>query len=264
MSEETAGPGPGYRDKPEHFVEFEPSPKRVRVTFGGETIVDSTAALILYEARHVPVYYFPRADVALDRLQASDHSTHCPFKGDASYYSVVADGRTAENAVWSYELPFDEVAGIKDYLAFYWNRMDHWFEEDEEVFVHARSPRVRIDILDSSRPVRIVLGGTTVAETTRARFLFETGLPTRYYIPREDVSVALLPSESQTQCPYKGTASYHSVKVGETTYTDIVWYYSEPVHESARIKDYLCFYNEKVDAVFVDGLEQEKPKTKWS
>jgi uncharacterized protein (DUF427 family) len=260
----TAGPSPGYRDHPEHKVEFEPSPKRVRVTFGGEDIVDTTNALILYESRHVPVYYFPREDVAMERLAATDHSTHCPFKGDANYFSVVVDGKTAENAVWTYELPFDEVAGIKDYVAFYWNRVDHWYEEDEEVFVHARSPRVRVDILDSSRPVRVELGGETVAETSRARYLFETGLPTRYYIPREDVSAELLPSDTHTQCPYKGTASYHSVQAGDTVYEDIIWYYPDPVHESARIKDYLCFYNEKVDAVYIDGVAEEKPQTKWS
>lgn len=263
-SVETAGPGPGYRDHPEHLVEFEPSPKRVRVTFAGETIIDTTNALILYESRHVPVYYFPRADVAMDRLEATDHSTHCPFKGDANYFSVVVDGKTADNAVWSYELPFDEVAGLKDYVALYWNRVDHWYEEDEEVFVHARSPRTRVDILDSSRSVRIELGGETVAESRRARFLFETGLPTRYYIPREDVGAELLPSETQTQCPYKGAASYHSVKVGDTVHEDIVWYYPDPVHESAKIKDYLCFFNEKVDAVYIDGVAEKKPQTKWS
>ncbi|MBO6782854.1 MAG: DUF427 domain-containing protein [Alphaproteobacteria bacterium] len=260
----TAGPAPGYKDKPDHFVEFEPSPKRIRIKFAGETVADSTNALILHERNHVPVYYLPRDDVAMELLSRTDHSTHCPFKGDAAYFSVDAGGRTAENAVWTYEEPFDECAGIKDYLAFYWNKMDHWFEEDEEVFVHARSPRVRIDILDSSRPVRVVLRGETVAETTRARFLFETGLPTRYYIPREDVSADLLESGTHTQCPYKGTASYHHVKVDDETFEDIVWYYTDPVHESAAIKDYLCFYNEKVDTILIDGEAEVKPRTKWS
>ncbi len=261
---ETAGPAPGYKDKPEHFVNFEPSPKRIRVSFGGETIVDTTNGLILYERDRVPVYYLPRKDAAMDLLAATDQSTHCPFKGDASYFTVNAGGKTAENAVWSYELPFDEAAGIKDYLAFYWNRMDAWHEEDEEVFVHARSPKVRVDILDSSRPVRVELGGITVAETTRARFLFETGLPTRYYIPRDDVIAELRPSDLATNCPYKGTASYHHVQVGAKTFENIVWFYRDPVHESAGIKDYLCFYNEQVDAVYVDGVAEEKPKTKWS
>ena len=260
----TAGPAPGYADKPDHFVEFAHSPKRIRVMFGGETIADSTNALILHERNHVPVYYFPRANVAMDRLSRTDHFTHCPFKGDASYYTVSVGGQTAENAVWSYEHPFDECEGIGEYLAFYWNKMDHWYEEGEEVFVHARSPRVRVDILDSSREVRVELGGITVAQTTRARFLFETGLPTRYYIPRDDVIGELLPSDLQTRCPYKGTASYHHVRVGAKVFDNIVWRYPDPVHESARIKDYLCFYNEKVDAIFIDGEAEEKPVTKWS
>ena len=234
------------------------------MTFGGETVVDTTDGLILHERGHVPVYYLPRADADMALLTRTEHSTHCPFKGDASYFTVNAGGKSAENAVWSYELPFDEAAGIKDYLAFYWGRMDAWYEEDEEVFVHARSPRVRVDILDSSRPVRVALGGITVAETVRARFLFETGLPTRYYIPRDDVIGELLPSDTRTDCPYKGAASYHHVRVGAKVFEDVVWYYPDPVHESARIKDYLCFFNEQVDAVFVDGVAEEKPRTKWS
>ena len=260
---ETAGPAPGYVDRPEHFIDFEQSPKRIRVMFGGEMIVDTTAGLILHERGHVPVYYLPREDVTMDRLAATDHSTHCPFKGDASYYTLLAGGKTSENAVWSYERPFDECAGICGYLAFYWGRMDRWFEEDEEVFVHARSPRVRVDILESSRSVRVMLGGITVAETSRARLLFETGLPTRYYIPRDDVIGELMPSQSRSECPYKGKASYYHVRVGAKTFEDIVWFYRDPVHESARIKDFLCFYNEKVDAVFIDGMTKEKPKTIW-
>ena len=246
---DTAGPAPGYADRPEHFVEFETSPKRIRVTFGGETIADTTNALILYERGHVPVYYLPRADAAMDLLAKTDHSTHCPFKGDASYFTVNAGGKSAENAVWSYELPFDEAAGIGGYLAFYWLEMDHWFEEDEEVFVHARSPRVRIDILDSSRPVRVELGGITVAETTRARFLFETGLPTRYYIPRDDVIGELLPSDTHTSCPYKGTASYFTITANGRTSGNTVWYYPAPYAEVSAIKGFAAFYVDQLDAL---------------
>jgi len=122
---QTAGPGPGYTENPAHFVEFEPSPKRVRVTFAGTDIVDTTNALILYEARHVPVYYFPRADVAMERLVATDHSTHCPFKGDANYYSIrLNDGRVLENAVWQYGSPNDDVPELANRVAFYPNHVD--------------------------------------------------------------------------------------------------------------------------------------------
>jgi uncharacterized protein (DUF427 family) len=167
--------------------------------------------------------------------------------------------------VWSYEDPFPEVAAIKDYLAFYWNKMDHWYEEDEEVFVHARDSHVRIDVLQSRRPLEVVLGGETVAKTSRARFLFETGLPTRYYIPREDVKMELLtPSESRSACPYKGSASYYTAKIGGETYEDIAWSYPEPIEEAQKIKDLICFFNEKVEAILLDGAALPKPQTKWS
>ena len=257
--------GPGYAKHPGYRIDFAPCAKRVRAVFNGETVADSTAVRLLHETAHIPVYYFPREDLRPDLLTRTTHSSYCPFKGEASYWSLSVGDRVAENAVWSYEAPYREVADIKDYMAFYWNRMDRWFEEDEEVFVHARDPYVRLDVLPSSRPVRIVAGGEVVAESARALFLFETGLPTRYYIPREDVRQDLLvASDSHTACPYKGTASYHSLKLGDRLMEDIVWFYPEPVREVTPIRDHLCFYNEKVDAVVVDGVEQPKPKTKWS
>ena len=143
--------------------------------------------------------------------------------------------------------------------------MDAWYEEDEEVFVHARDPHVRIDVLRSNRPLEVVLGGEVIASTTRACFLFETGLPTRYYIPPEDVRQDLLsPSETESACPYKGTAGYFSAKVGGQSYEDIVWTYPDPLPEVAGIKGMLSFFNEKVGAIRLDGQELSKPQTKWS
>ncbi len=113
--------------------------------------------------------------------------------------------------------------------------------------------------------MRVVLGGETVAETTRARFLFETGLPTRYYMPADDVRMDLLsPAATKTRCPYKGAAVYWSATLGGALFEDVVWSYPAPIHESARIKDYLCFFNERVDEITVDGAPLEKPVTKWS
>ncbi|MBC8240406.1 MAG: DUF427 domain-containing protein [Alphaproteobacteria bacterium] len=143
-----------YDKHPGYDVHFEACPKRLRVVFNGETLVDTTRAQYLCESNHTPVYYFPIDDVRQDLLQATDHSTHCPFKGDAAYWTVTVGDRTAENAVWSYPNPYPETAEIKDYVAFYWDRMDRWYEEDEEIFIHARDPHVRLDILESSRPVR--------------------------------------------------------------------------------------------------------------
>ena len=212
-----AGIGPGFKTNPDYRIVFERSPRRVRVKFNGETIADSSAAHLLFETRHLPIYYFPRADVRMELLRATEHHTYCPYKGTASYWSIAAGGRVSENAVWGYPEPFDEVAAIKDYVAFYWDRVDAWFEEDDEIFVHARDPYKRVDVVNSSRPVKVTVGGVTVAETRRARFLFETRLPTRYYIPPEDVRMDLLvPSEKVTSCPYKGTARYYSVRIASS------------------------------------------------
>lgn len=107
-----------------HLIKIAPQPKRVKVTFNGQTIADTTQALELREAMLPPVQYIPRGDVAMERLQPTQHSTHCPFKGDASYFSITVDGKTAENAIWSYENPYEAVEQIKEYLAFYPNRVD--------------------------------------------------------------------------------------------------------------------------------------------
>jgi uncharacterized protein (DUF427 family) len=121
---QTAGPGPGYARAPEHTITLEREGKRVSVVFNGETIAESTDAITLREASYPPVYYLPRGDVRADVLTRTEHSSHCPFKGDASYWSIAVGGKATENAVWSYELPFDEVAEIKDHMAFYPNRID--------------------------------------------------------------------------------------------------------------------------------------------
>jgi uncharacterized protein (DUF427 family) len=247
-----------------HTLYFEDSPRRVRVMFGGETIADSKRTKLLHETNHLPVYYFPVEDVRMELLEESEHTTSCPFKGEASYWSVRVGEKVAENAVWGYPEPIDSSPPLSGYLAFYWNKMDHWYEEDEEVFVHPRDPYHRVDILESSRRVKVRVKGEVVAETERPKVLFETGLPPRYYIPPEDVREdVLVGSEKTTRCPYKGEASYWSVEVGGERVDDLVWGYQDPIPEAAKIKGLLCFFNERVD-LEVDGEEQEKPKTQWS
>jgi uncharacterized protein (DUF427 family) len=248
----------------DHVLFFEGSPRRVRVMFGGETVADSRRVKLMHEQGHLPVYYFPRGHVRRDLLEATGHTTHCPFKGDASYWSVRVGDRVVENAVWGYPKPIDSAPPLADYLAFYWRMMDHWYEEDEEIFVHPRDPYHRVDVLESSRHVKVSVNGEVVAETERPKILFETGLPPRYYIPPEDVrEEALVPSDKETQCPYKGVASYYSVEADGRRVEDLVWYYAEPIPEAAKIKGHLAFFNEKVD-LEVDGVEQERPQTQWS
>src|SRR6202158_5870806 len=255
----------GFKTNPDYKVTLEPSPRRVRVKFNGETIADSTSAHLLFETRHLAVYYFPRGDVRMDLLAPTDHHTFCPYKGTASYWTIRVGDKASENAVWGYPDPYDEVPALKDFVAFYWDRVDGWFEEDEEIFVHPRDPYKRVDVTASSRHVQVVVGGQIVADTKRARFLFETRLPTRYYIPPEDVRMDLLvPSDKATACPYKGTARYHSVKIGQEIFPDIVWFYPEPIAECPKIKGHLCFFNELVDEIRGDGVAAPRPVPPWS
>jgi uncharacterized protein (DUF427 family) len=230
----------------DHALYLEESPKRVRVMFNGETVADSRKAKLLHEAGLLPVYYFPMEDVRMDLLEETDHTTHCPFKGDASYWSVRVGARVAENAVWGYPEVLEGAPPLSGLV------------------VHPKDPYHRVDVLESSRRVRVMVNGEVVAETERPKVLFETGLPPRYYIPPEDVREdVLVASEKTTMCPYKGTASYHSVEAGGGRAEDLVWYYPEPLPEVGKIEGHLCFFNEKVD-LEVDGEEQERPRTQWS
>ncbi|MEJ7870770.1 MAG: DUF427 domain-containing protein [Rubrobacteraceae bacterium] len=231
-----------------HILYLEDSPKRVRAVFNGETVVDSRRVKLLHETSHLPVYYFPEEDIREDLLEPTDHTTHCPFKGDASYRSIRAGDRTAENVVWHYPEPGEHFAPLAGYAAFYYEKMDTWYEEDEEVFGHPHDPYHRVDVLESSRHVKVTVDGEVVAETQRPKLLFETGLPVRYYIPPEDVRTDLLvPSETHTVCPYKGVASYKSVSTGDELLEDLAWYYPEPLPEAVKVRDHLCFHGEKVE-----------------
>jgi uncharacterized protein (DUF427 family) len=242
---------------------LEPTARRVRVMFGGVTVADSRAAMLLLEKKRLAVYYFPVADVWLDLVVSTTYRHAHPGKGEASFYSIKVGDRVAEKAAWRYLVP--ERSELKEYVAFYWDKMDAWFEEDDEVFVHPRDPYHRVDVLHSSRHVKVVVGGVVVAETNRPSLLFETGLPTRYYIPKLDTRLDLLtPTSSSTRCPYKGKASYWSVNVEGKEFKDIVWSYPAPIPECPKIENLLCFYDEKVDAVYVDGVLQARPVTPWS
>ena len=262
---ENGKPSPGFAKAPDYRVGFEPTPRRLRVEFNGEILADTLDGRVLLETKHVPVYYFPQADVHMELLTPTDLTTFCPFKGEASYWTLSAGGRTAENAVWSYTDPYAETRAIRDYLGFYWNKMDHWYEEDEEIFVHPRDPYKRIDAVPSSRPGKVILGGEVVAESTGAHFLFETGMPVRYYIPPEDVNFDLLSAtDTSSRCPYKGIASYWSAEIGAETFGDIAWSYAEPIAECPKIKGLVCFFNENVDDIQVDGVSIDRATTQWS
>ncbi|MDQ6832450.1 MAG: DUF427 domain-containing protein [Chloroflexota bacterium] len=241
----------------------EPTPRWVRVRFGGAVVADSKRALLLiqYGPGRLPTYYFPQTDVRMDLLEAADPD---PRDGGTARWTLHVGDRVAAGAASTPLAPLPALAALAGHLTFTWDAMDAWSEEEEEVFVHARDPHKRIDVLRSSRHVRLAVAGETVAETRRPTLLFETALPTRYYLPPEDVRTDLLePSDTTSRCPYKGVARYWSAKVGDGLARDIVWGYPEPIAECPKIAGLLCFFNERVD-LYVDGERQPRPWSPWS
>jgi len=241
-------------------VRLETGAKRVRVMLGGQIVADTTRPLLVWEVPYYPTYYFPQEDVATDLLVETGEIRNSPSRGDATQYVVKIDG--AEGKAYAYHDP--KIAELTDHYAFVWPTMDHWFEESEEVFVHARDPYTRIDIVPSDRRVRVEIDGVTVADSTNASFLFETGLPTRYYLPKTDVHMDLMtPTELATACPYKGTARYWTATLDGRPQENVLWGYDSPLPESQKIMGLVSFYNEKVD-IYVDEILQERPRTKFS
>ena len=259
------GPMASASFPPELRFRWEESLRQVRVVFSGVTVADSKHVMRLHEAGRLPVYYFPMEDIRMDLMTKTEYSTFSPLKGEASYWTVRVGDRMAENAAWSYLNSLHDGPVLKGYLALYWDRMDAWYEEDEQVFAHARDPYSRVDILPSSRHVRVVLGGVTIADTYHPRLLLETGLPTRYYIPEQDVRMDLLePSETTSRCPYKGKASYWSARIGDRLFKNIVWSYRAPLPACSPVEKLLCFYDERVEATYVDEERIPVPQTRWA
>src|ERR671935_2580330 len=203
-------------------VRVEPGSKRVRAYLGGEVVADTTRPVLVWEVPYYPAYYFAVDDVRADALQPDGGTVHSPSRGDAPTFTVTAGGKSAPGAAWRYEdSPIEE---LRDLIRFDWDAMDAWFEEDEEVFTHPRDPYTRVDILPSSRHVRVEIDGETIAESTSPRLLFETGLPVRYYLPKTHVRMDLLTStDTESHCPYKGQAEYWSVRAGDVVHLDLAW-----------------------------------------
>lgn len=251
-----------YESEPGYVLFTMPSPKRLRVKVGGSTVADTIEGLVMYESDHLPVYYFPVKDVDDAMFIPSSTRTESPYKGIATHFSLNTGITLVEDAGWRYHEPVPGCPPIQDHVAFYWNKMNQWFEEDEEVFVHARDPFRRVDCLPSTRRVQVIVDGEPVADSRRGVFLFETGQPTRFYLPIADTRLDLLtPSRHISRCPYKGIASYYHLTTKAKRHENLVWYYPDPVHESARIKGLVCFYDEFVDAILVDGKAQPRPMT---
>jgi len=248
--------------KPRGRIRIETGGKRVRAYLAGQVVADTTRPVLVWEVPYYPTYYVPLADVRAEALEADGGVAHSPSRGDGHTFTIRAGDKEAPGAALRYEdSPIEE---LRDLIRLDWEAMDAWFEEDVQMFTHPRDPYTRVDILASSRHVRVAVEGVTVAQSTNPRLLFETGLPTRYYLPKTHVRLDLLiPTSSVSHCPYKGQAEYWSVRAGDTVREDLAWSYRTPLPESQQVAGLIAFYNEKLD-IYVDGELQERPSTKFS
>lgn len=236
---------------PRHRLLAHRFPRRVRATFNDAVVFDTEAGMLLHESNILPVLYVPEADIDLDLLTPTETSTHCPFKGDASYWSITVGDRTATDAAWGYPEPMDEAPFLLGHKAFYWDRLDAWFDEDEHVRGHLRDPYHRVDARRSSRRVVVTKGDVTLANSVRPIVVSETGMPNRWYLPVGDVNrQQLTSSTTTTHCPYKGDSTYWSLRDGSGD--DVAWSYEDPYSDVSAAKGYLSFDGDGIE-VTVEG-----------
>jgi uncharacterized protein (DUF427 family) len=234
----------------------EPVPRRVRAVLGGRTVLDTTRALYVWEWPPYPQFYIPVEDVAADVLVDENHEQKLS-RGTARRQGLKVGGVEKGAAARVYT-----DGSLQGYARFEWEALDAWYEEDEEVFVHPRSPYARVDALRSTRHIRVELDGVLLAESSAPVLLFETGLPTRYYLDRTAVNFgALERTGTMTACPYKGrTTDYWSIRTPSGLHPDLAWSYAFPTAALTPIAGLVAFYNEKVD-ITLDGAALERPAT---
>jgi uncharacterized protein (DUF427 family) len=229
---------------PPHRIFWHPHTRRLRAELGGETVIDTRNARLLYETGIRARLYVPLVDVRQDALESSEQTSYCPFKGTATYRSVRAGGAVATDGLWVYDEPNAETPWLAGYAGVYEERFDRWLDEDDEVLGHLPDPYHRVDIRRSSRAVRVTgPDGTVLAESSAPLIVSETAFADRFYLPRSDVRVALQQSEKVTRCPYKGTTTYWSVP----GVADAAWSYDAPLPESIRLAGYVSFEGEGIE-----------------
>jgi len=229
---------------PAHRIFFADYPRRLRALVGEHVALDTTRGKLLYETGILPVPYVPLEDFDHELLERTGHTTHCPFKGDASYWTLRAGDEVLENAVWTYADPLPAAPWLRGFAALYWKLASAWFVEEEPVLGQLRDPFHRVDVHESSRPVTVRANGTVVARSERPKLLFETGLDPRVYVPRADVAAGVLaPAEKRTICPYKGQATYWSV----AGIADAAWSYDTPLPEAIKAEGHVSFDAEGIE-----------------
>ncbi len=224
---------------PAHRIYLAADPRRIRALVRDVVVLDSTRAHLLYETGIGPRVYAPLADYDQELLTPTDTTSHCPFKGDASYWTISVGDEVREDALWAYRDPLPEAAWLDGLGALYPSKVDGWVVEEDRVFAHLRDPFHRVDVHESSRPVVVTIGGREIARAQRPTLVFETGLPVRAYISRLDIEPGAVTAGSgkRTVCPYKGQADYWTV----AGVTDAAWSYEAPLPEAVRAQGLLSF-----------------------
>lgn len=222
-------------DGPAHKLLAHPFPRRVRAEFAGRTVLDTRRGVLLHETALLPRLYVPEEDLDASAFVPTSTTTHCPFKGDATYRTLRVGDREVPDALWAYPEPVPAAPWLAGYASLYWEAADAWYDEDERVFAHLTDPYTRVDVRPTSTPVRVFAGDVLVAESAHPLRLDETGLPARWYLSPDEVRVPLRPSTTRTRCPYKGEAHYWDLVVGDRVLRDAVWGYPDPLPESGRV-----------------------------
>jgi uncharacterized protein (DUF427 family) len=250
-------------------LRYEPTAKRIRVSFDGGQVADTRDARLVWEPRRVvPAYAVPLSDLCA-RLAPAGPAAHAdvgsapildpsiPFAVHScpgTSFDIRTDNGRRPQAAFRPDDP-----DLADYVSLDFDAFD-WLEEDQPIVAHPHDPFHRIDILPSTRNVRLEFDGLLLAESSAPRLLFETLLPVRFYLPPTDIVIDLQPSDTVTYCAYKGRASYFSIPDGPA---DVAWSYHEPLHDAAPVRDLIAFFDERVD-IIVDGQRRERPITPWS
>lgn len=234
---------------PAHRILFEPDRRRLRAFVGDTVVLDTTGAHLLHETGIKPVAYVPIEDLDEALLERTDTTSHCPFKGDASYWSLRVGDELREDAVWAYERPLPEASWLRGFAALYFGRVDRWLVEDETVDGGwLRDPYHRVDVHVSSRPVTVTAGGEVIARSARPTLVFETSRPVRVYLQRSDVKAGhLRPSDRTTSDPYIGDAIWWHVDAGGETFREAAHSYELPRAEAMKIAGLVCFCGDGIE-----------------
>jgi uncharacterized protein (DUF427 family) len=237
----------------------EPVPRRVRAELGGRTMLDTLGALYLWEWEYYPQFLIPVRDIDPEFL-VDEGRTHQLSRGTVTSVGLRVGELERPGAGKRYDE--SRIERLVGFVRFDWDAFDAWFEEEEQIFVHPRSPYTRVDALRSTRRVRVEKDGVLLAESDAPVIVFETSLPPRYYLDRHAVDFShLVESDTVTACPYKGrTTGYWSVATGGEVHADLAWSYDFPTRQLLPIAGLVAFYDEKVD-VTIDGVPQARPDT---